>query len=84
MREDQETFQASYFTIKLLMKSLIFVFQTLSYSDNVKLINKVYRRFDDIMIIRKIIVRGNEENQKDEEKNNDYHAIQLSDPKYAV
>ena len=84
MREDQETFQASYFTIKLLMKSLIFVFQTLSYSDNVKLINKVYRRFDDIMIIRKIIVRGNEENQKDEEKNNDYHAIQLSDPIYAV
>ena len=84
MREDQETFQASYFTIKLLMKSLIFVFQTLSYSDNVKLINKVYRRFDDIMIIRKKIVRGNEENQKDEEKNNDYHAIQLSDPIYAV
>ena len=54
------------------------------YSDNVKLIYKVYRRFDDNMNNRERILVQNEENQKDEENINDYHVIQLSDPLYAV
>jgi hypothetical protein len=54
------------------------------YTDNVKLIYKVYIRFDDNMNNRERILVQNEENQKDEENINDYHVIQLSDPLYAV
>ena len=54
------------------------------YSDNVKQIYKVYRRFDDNMNNRERIIVQNEEIQKDEEEINDYHVIQLSDPLYAV
>ena len=55
------------------------------YTDNVKLIYKVYIRFDDNMNKRERIMEQNEENQKDDEENiNDYHVIQLSDPLYAV
>ena len=53
------------------------------YSDNLKKIYEVYTRFDENMNKRENIIECME-NQKHEEKTNDHHVIQLSDPLYAV